>query len=184
MSPLCLQRILPYCAVLLAPLVVATQVSAGKLLGDQSRDFLLTVQARRLLLDDPQLGPLNLGLNVVDGVAILWGPVPNAALSFRAEQRLRAMIELAEVRNQLHVTDEETRLFSPPSSPHFLPDRLPPIVPQEPSLPGRIKPLIRSDAQLIGKILPIEPVTVHASPAPVVEAPTVRVLLLGTIRVP
>src|SRR4051812_132510 len=67
------------------------------------RDVMYTIQARRLLLDDPDLGPLNLGVQVRDRVATLWGPVPTAELALKAELRLRNLVELLEVRNELSV---------------------------------------------------------------------------------
>src|SRR5437870_90383 len=71
------------------------------------RDLTQTVQARRLLFDDPQLGPLNLGVRVTNRIAVLWGPVPSQELSVRAEQRLRTMFELIEIRNQMTVVKNE-----------------------------------------------------------------------------
>ncbi|MCI0638990.1 MAG: BON domain-containing protein [Gemmataceae bacterium] len=70
-------------------------------------DTLQTIHARKLLLADPQLGPLNLGVSVRNRVAMLWGPVPSLDLSRRAEQRLRGMFELVEVQNRLFVPEDQ-----------------------------------------------------------------------------
>ena len=79
-------------------------------------DIVHTVQARKLIYDDPELSKLNLGIIVEDRVAILWGPVPSLDLGLRAESRLRDMIELRDVRNELFVNEV---------TPEFLPIRVP-----------------------------------------------------------
>src|ERR1044071_9815392 len=83
-------------------------VSAGpaRLGGDPSRDTRHTMQARRLLAEDPDLAPWNIGVIVQDRVATLWGPVPSAEVAFRAEICLKSMIELIEVRNELFLSDQ------------------------------------------------------------------------------
>src|SRR3979490_16022 len=68
---------------------------------NETFDLWQTVQARKLLMDDPQLGPLDLGVQVTSRVAVLWGPVPSRELAYRAEQRLRTLYDLVEVRNRL-----------------------------------------------------------------------------------
>jgi hypothetical protein len=51
-------------------------------------------------------------------VAVLWGPVPSAGAARRAEMRLRTMIELIDVRNELIVTNEEAdNVPAPETSP-------------------------------------------------------------------
>src|SRR5262245_22029303 len=100
------------------------------------RDLLHTVQARRTLAEDPALAPLNLGIEVRGGVAILWGPVPSVDLAFRAEARLRALIEVIDVHNNLEITPDPlgpAPIFRGP--PQFLPDRLPPPLPEAPRPP-------------------------------------------------
>src|SRR5437773_774191 len=72
-------------------------------------DFLQTVQACQRLQEDELLAPLNVGVKVRHRVAILWGPIPTAELALRAEQRLRTMIELVDVRNDLIVMPEDLR---------------------------------------------------------------------------
>src|SRR5437870_6966676 len=86
---------------------VASSANAGQLrvVGDPARDMRQTMQARKLLFSDPDLAALNIGVVVIDRVATLWGPVPSAEVAFRAELCVRTMIELAEVRNQLFVSE-------------------------------------------------------------------------------
>src|SRR5437762_2073213 len=55
------------------------------------RDLYLTIQARRALLRDKELGGLNVGVQVRNRVAILWGPVPTVELAFKAEVCLREL---------------------------------------------------------------------------------------------
>src|SRR6266446_3806353 len=84
--------------------IVATKPASPEAV---SRDLGLTLQARRLLLKDRELGPLNLGVRIRDRVAILWGPVPSAELALKAETCLRAMFEIVEIHNELLVTGDE-----------------------------------------------------------------------------
>jgi len=82
-------------------------VSAGsnRIPSGAARDVLHTLQARKLLADDSELGAYNIGVTVIDRKAVLWGPAPSAEASFRAEICLRSMVELIEVRNELFVSD-------------------------------------------------------------------------------
>src|SRR5947209_7637347 len=92
------------------------------------RDVMLTMLARRALLLDAELAPLNLGVRVRNRVATLWGPVPSAELAFKAEQRLRGLLELLAVHSEL--------IVAPGSAVAALPlpaDVLPP--PPSPALP-------------------------------------------------
>ena len=92
-------------------------------------DFLQTVQACQRLQEDELLAPLNVGVKVRHRVAVLWGPIPTAALALRAEQRLRTMIELVDVRNDLIVMPEDLRDVPVPpvqERPLFVPEKGPP----------------------------------------------------------
>src|SRR5262245_41730962 len=76
-------------------------------------DCQLALFARDKLLADEVLGPLNLGVTVRAGVATLWGTVPSPALAHRAQERIRGVPGLAQVRNDLRISslDEETAEF-------------------------------------------------------------------------
>src|SRR2546428_477337 len=74
-------------------------------------DLLQTLQANKRLQEDDVLAPFNIGVKVRGRVAILWGPVPTVELALRAEARLRMMIELVDVRNELIVMPEKLRDF-------------------------------------------------------------------------
>src|SRR5450755_115852 len=104
-----------------------------------ARDLALTIQARGLLLRDRELAALNVGVRVRNRVAVLWGPVPSAEMAFKAEVYLRGLVELIEVRNELHVTGEPLPVLGGlPSPPAFHLPELPPTLPALP--PGVIPP--------------------------------------------
>src|SRR5205085_7237670 len=86
---------------------------------------------------DPQLGPLDLGVQVSSRVAVLWGPVPSRELAYRAEQRLRTLYDLVEVRNRLTIDSDGAAPWAlpHPDPPRFLPDEVPPLSPKEPRPP-------------------------------------------------
>jgi hypothetical protein len=97
------------------------------------RDLRQTVRARQVLLQDPDLALLNLGVAVRDRVATLWGPVPSAQASLRAERALRRLVEIADVRNELEVNafaDTGVELVPSLGVPTYLPDQLPPTLPR------------------------------------------------------
>jgi hypothetical protein len=97
--------------LLLAALVLAVPLAVGgaefpplpPAARSPLRDLELTVHARRALRDDNSLGPLNLGVQVRDGVATLWGPVPTVADVRRAVKVLEAVPGLAAVRSELRL---------------------------------------------------------------------------------
>ena len=73
---------------------------------DPIDDVVQTVHARKLLYDDARLRDLNIGISVKNRIATLWGPAPSLELAQLAESRLRAVVEIREVRNELHVSPE------------------------------------------------------------------------------
>ena len=97
-------------------------------------DVLQTMQACKRLQEDELLAPLNVGVKVRGRIAVLWGPVPTAELALRAEQRLRQMIELIDIRNELIVMPEDLRDVPVPQAPPplFLPEKSPPPLPDAP----------------------------------------------------
>ncbi len=104
---------------------------------DSSRDVFHTLQARNMLVQEPELAHLNIGVYVQNRVATLWGPVPSAACAFRAELCLRMMVELVEVHNELYVHEQQEplrRQLKIDSRPMFLPAQIPPSLPAEPRL--------------------------------------------------
>jgi hypothetical protein len=121
--------------VLLAMSVSAWSAGPGRALRDPARDVRQTIHARKLLSEDPELAAWNIGVTIQDRVATLWGPVPSAEVAFRAELCLRSVIELADVRNELVVSDALKPMRVPlkiDNPPSFLPDHLPPPLPKSP----------------------------------------------------
>jgi hypothetical protein len=88
-------------------------------------DILLTLKARQLFYQDEQLRPYNIGIQVVDRVAILFGSIPKAELVQRAETKLRGIFEIRDIRNELNVS---------PALPPLPGDRLSPVRGQPMSL--------------------------------------------------
>ena len=82
------------------------------------RDVQLTVLARHILETDAELGPLNLGIDVREGVATLWGRVPADPLIARALDRVRGVHGVLEARSDLYVGEEDAvPAFSPAPKP-------------------------------------------------------------------
>jgi hypothetical protein len=137
------------------PAATASELAASE------RDVLLTLQCRRELALDPELAPLNLGVRIRNRIATLWGQVPSAELSFKAEVCLRGLIELLEVRNDLWVTGENLPVRAPVASPPpaYLPAPPPPMLPGLPAAtipppvpvrpaPPRVTPATNGEVEL------------------------------------
>jgi hypothetical protein len=77
------------------------------------RDCQFALFARDSLLQDQTLAPFNVGVTVRSGVATLWGTVPSPAIARRAEERIRLVPGLAQVRNDLRISalDDEMAEF-------------------------------------------------------------------------
>lgn len=95
------------------------------------RDARLAMYARRALMQDDLLAPLNLGISVRQNVAIIWGPVPSQELAKRAVDRLREVKGLIEIRSQIYIAAlEEPLPFKPPAHPPLMP-----LEPRQPPVP-------------------------------------------------
>jgi len=104
--------------------------------------------ARRALLRDPLLGPLNLGVRVHRHVAILWGPVPSAELAQRSVETLKQIPELSAVRNELQIQPPE------PATPAVAPPMRPPAVPAVPSTPAPSTGVLTKQSTLVAQGTP------------------------------
>jgi BON domain len=156
-------RILLTAAVVASGLVESLQAQQRQIIGEPSRDVRHTMQARKLLADDPELAAWNIGVVVNDRVAVLWGPAPSAEVAFHAELCLKAMVELVEVRNELMVSEplEPTiRAEKSEVRPRNVPERMPPRLPDD----MRWKPL--PAAVLTGQVKTISAQTTTASKKP------------------
>jgi hypothetical protein len=67
-------------------------------------DVVLARSALAALDAEPELRGVNLVVSVVDGVAVLGGPVPNAAVSKHAEKVIRKIDGMKDVRNACFVS--------------------------------------------------------------------------------
>ncbi len=138
---MCVDRLLVGAVFLLAG--ASAQAGSGRTDDDMGRDLRQTMDARKLLAEEPELEAINIGVTVRNRVATLWGPVPSAEVAFRAELVLRSMFELTAVRNELFVSElvepmrKPLRIESPPRGvPELAPPKLPPLPRVLPGAPG------------------------------------------------
>jgi hypothetical protein len=103
------------------------------------RDLELTLRARKTLLQDPILAPLAIGVSVHDRVAVLWGKVPSVELAHQAQSRLRQVLGLTDVRDDLCVCPPAGADAGRPLPP--VAQRAPlaePAIPQPPRILGAL----------------------------------------------
>jgi hypothetical protein len=108
-------------AIVLPALLLAASLAPRAPAADDAglRDCQVTLRARRVLLQDETLAPLNLGVSVRDGSAAVWGLVPTPELADRAVERVRRVPGILEVRRQISVvraTDPMLEHLSRPAS--------------------------------------------------------------------
>ena len=85
--------------------VSAPQANAPKTqIGSGGNDFSIFTQARGALNGDPELKTANIIVEVKEGVVTLSGGLANAALKAKAEQLVRAVGGVKDVKNQLRVS--------------------------------------------------------------------------------
>ncbi len=145
----------------------SAQAGQNRIDGDTARDVRQTMEARKLLADEPDLEAFNIGVSVQNRVATLWGPVPSIEVAFRAELVLRTMFELTAVRNELFVCELVEPMRKKPlridNPPRLLPDLAPPKLPVLPRLlPGAPGVLMGSENKR-----PVSQPTAKAKPLPV-----------------
>jgi osmotically-inducible protein OsmY len=109
----CFTSIRTAALALLSAAVFAASPRANEVPIEHMRELLLTIEVRKVLLDDAELGPLNLGVKFEGRVATLWGPVPSPAIKRRAEEALKKFPYISDVRNQLHVPVDDITTFMP-----------------------------------------------------------------------
>src|SRR5439155_5112664 len=80
----------------------------------QIRDWQLTIYARRVLSQDQELAPLNMGVSVRKGVATLWGPVTSASAALRARECLRRVPGLDDVHSELYIVEADNPSIASP----------------------------------------------------------------------
>jgi osmotically-inducible protein OsmY len=131
-------------------------------------DARLTLEARRLILQDRELARFNLGVSINQGVAVVWGRVPSETLARRALEHVRQIRGIFEVHEELQILPFEFGT-EPPDNP---PERrdLNRVVSSPGALMGRTgrKPPVVVDPAPIGAavtLLPPVPATVACPPA-------------------
>ena len=83
-------------------------------------DWVVTLQARKALWNDPDLADLNLGVRVRKGEALVWGPVLNDAQAAEAVARLKLVPGVDSIINEMFVlpaNDLLRRKFAQPVKP-------------------------------------------------------------------
>jgi osmotically-inducible protein OsmY len=162
---MCIDRLIAGLVFLFA--VASAQAGQNRIDGDEARDVRQTMEARKLLADEPELEACNIGVSVQNRVATLWGPVPSIEVAFRAELVLRTMFELTAVRNELFVSELVEPIKKKPlridNPPQLLPDLAPPKLPALPRLmPGAPGVLMGTETKR-----PASQPTVKEKPLPV-----------------
>lgn len=97
--------------------------------GPTAGDARLASVVEAMLRSDPLLGELNLGVTVEDHVATLWGPVPSADLGRRAQDLVRRVDGVADVKNDLRLAPEPADHGVQPSHPRTGREDSPPACP-------------------------------------------------------
>jgi hypothetical protein len=93
------------------------------LLADPPLDLLHLTKARSALAQDRELAAFNLGVEVKDRSARLFGTLPTAELNRRAVEILRKLPELRDVRSEVAIDPERKPATEPSSPSHFLPEQ-------------------------------------------------------------
>jgi len=69
------------------------------------RDLAATVKARRMIEQDPTLAALNLGVDIENGLARIWGPIPSEKVGEKAVLKLKMIPDISEVRPTFYLED-------------------------------------------------------------------------------
>jgi hypothetical protein len=77
---------------------------------DQAADWLISLLARQTLQKDALLAKLNLGVSVRGSMVTVWGNVDSSSQSRRAEDLIRQVPGVAQVRNELREASKDPTL--------------------------------------------------------------------------
>jgi osmotically-inducible protein OsmY len=116
-------------SLLLAPPLWATEARPApaaperdvKPASDRLRDVEVQVRARRLLQEDRELAPLNLGVTVRDGEAVVWGAVPSPEVRAKALKKVADARGVFAVRGEMYLAPD-AGLLPRPGDLRLLPD--------------------------------------------------------------
>jgi hypothetical protein len=99
------------------------------------RDLTATVRARRTLQDDPALAKLNLGVEVNNGVATVWGPVPSLGVGHIAATKLEGLKGIDRVKSSFYIEERrDTALDLPLPDAAAAPERVEVAKPRDPAV--------------------------------------------------
>ncbi len=131
----------------------------GSSFSTSARDMTLAVHVRRALLEDPVLGPLNLGVKVQDGAVVLVGPVSAPEIAQKALRLVANVRGVRGVRSELYLSRD---------NPH---ERIP--IPLEGEAPTRTQSASPDPASgtLTGRVPAIELPPSGRPPAPQPSSP-------------
>jgi hypothetical protein len=88
---------------------------------DLVRDLEIQVRARRMLQEDQELAPFNLGVTVRNGAAVVWGPVSSAEIQAKALKKVENVRGVFSVRGAMYVAPEAGKPPQPGAT-KLLPD--------------------------------------------------------------
>ncbi len=90
-------------AVLCFPALLAAAKPQATSSDSTEYDNQLDLRARKVFLEDTELARHNLGVTVRDSTVTVWGVVPSESLARRAEEKLRQIPGVVEVRSDLRI---------------------------------------------------------------------------------
>lgn len=97
------------------------------------RDLTATVRARRTLQDDPALAKLNLGVEVSNGVATVWGPVPSLGVGHVAAAKLEGLKGIDKVKSSFYIEERRDTVLEL-VLPDVAPERVEVAKPRDPAV--------------------------------------------------
>jgi hypothetical protein len=111
-------------------------------------DLKLTRQARQALARDVALAPLRLGVQVRQGVAVVWGDVPSDAVAQQAKDKLQAIDGIFDVRSELRPAKGAAREIA--AADLSVPVRVPPRLKVEVAKPDDQTGTIKKRGTVVG----------------------------------
>jgi uncharacterized Zn-binding protein involved in type VI secretion len=143
-------------------------------------DLKLTRQARQALARDQVLAPLRLGVQVRQGVAVVWGDVPSDAVAQQAKDKLQAIDGIFGVRSELRPGKGAAREIA--AADLSVPVRVPPRLKVEVAKPDDRTGTIKKRGTVVGgegkKAARPGTLTVPAASRPLLESKAERAVVL------
>lgn len=108
------------------------------------RDLAATVRVRRLVQQDPMLAKLNLGVEVENGVLVVWGPVPSEEVGKHAVNLLQSVHGIVRVKSDFYLDRSREQLLVDLTRPVDAPERFEVAKPEIET--GKLTPKTREPA--------------------------------------